>query len=208
MPFGRQARRVTFIDDRRRFVENAPHSSTAVADRANGLLRPGPRPRKTPGMSQASAPVRMSTLDRDRPGVRYAVMLARIATAGFFITHAVTRIANGTIPRFGAFLEGRGFADGVAVVWAITAIELVAGALLIVGRLVAPASVALFCIALGGIILIHARNGWFVGEHGAGGAEYSVALMVLLTLIATEAVTRHKRYRGLAHDPAILPRPQ
>lgn len=143
-----------------------------------------------------------------RPGLSHAFVLARIATAGFFMAHAATRIANGTIPRFGAFLENLGFAEGGSVVWAITVVELVAGSLLIVGRLVVPASAALFCIALGGIVLIHAPKGWFVGEHGAGGAEYSVALMVLLTLIAAEAATRHKRYRGLEHDPSILPTPQ
>jgi putative oxidoreductase len=46
--------------------------------------------------------------------------------------------------------------------------------------------VPLGAIVAGGIVLIHARLGWFVGEHGTGGSEYSVALLVLLLLIAAQ----------------------
>lgn len=35
-----------------------------------------------------------------------------------------------------------------------------------------------------GIGLIHWRNGWFVGEHGTGGSEYSVVLIGSLVVIA------------------------
>ena len=40
------------------------------------------------------------------------------------------------------------------------------------------------------IWLIHRHNGWFVGEHGVGGSEYSVALlaMLLVWLFTTLAV--------------------
>jgi putative oxidoreductase len=40
-------------------------------------------------------------------------------------------------------------------------------------------------------VLIHAHNGWFVGEHGAGGVEYSLSLSsALLVLIAASTPTR------------------
>jgi putative oxidoreductase len=39
-------------------------------------------------------------------------------------------------------------------------------------------------IALGGIVIIHAQLGWFVGEHGTGGSEYSVCLLLCLLVIA------------------------
>lgn len=113
-----------------------------------------------------------------------AFLVARVATAGFFMAHAVVRILNGTIPRFGQFMESLGFPAGVPVVWAITAVELVAGTMLIFRWRVREAATALFAIALGGIVLIHRNLGWFVGEHGSGGSEYSVALIVLLLLIA------------------------
>jgi putative oxidoreductase len=50
------------------------------------------------------------------------------------------------------------------------------------------ASVLMF-IAFMGIVIIHAQLGWFVGEHGTGGVEYSLALIVSLVTIA--AADRH-----------------
>ena len=43
------------------------------------------------------------------------------------------------------------------------------------------------------IVIIHWRLGWFVGEHGSGGMEYSVSLMVsLLVIAAADAATSEK----------------
>jgi putative oxidoreductase len=119
------------------------------------------------------------TLDR-------AFVLARIMTALFFMAHAAMRIVNGTIPQFGKFMGSIGFPAPEAVVWAITLAELVCGTLLILGRHVRLATIPLAAIAAGGIVLIHAKLGWFVGEHGTGGMEYSFALLVLLLLIAAQ----------------------
>ena len=113
-----------------------------------------------------------------------ALIVARIVTALLFATHAVVRIANGTIPRFGAFMETLGFPNGTATVWVITITELVAATMILTGSAVRYAAGALFCIAVGGILLIHRNFGWFVGEHGTGGSEYSVALIALLAVIA------------------------
>ena len=113
-----------------------------------------------------------------------ALMLVRIVTALLFMAHAAVRIANGTIPQFGKFMASVGFPAGEAVVWTITIVELIAGTLLILNRYVRVAATALFAIAATGIVLIHRHLGWFVGEHGTGGSEYSVALMVLLVVIA------------------------
>lgn len=122
-----------------------------------------------------------------------AFWIARIATAVFFMAHAVGRIVLGTIPQFGQFMETAGFPAGAVVVWAITIVELLAGLALIFRRWVRWAAVLLFAIVAGGIVLIHARLGWFVGEHGTGGSEYSVALIVLLLLIAAEDAGRTTR---------------
>lgn len=122
-----------------------------------------------------------------------AFWVARVATAVFFMAHAMGRIVLGTIPQFGQFMEGKGFPGGVWVVWLITVVESLAGLALIARRWVRWAVVCLFSIAFGGIVLIHARLGWFVGEHGTGGSEYSVALIVLLILIAAEDAGRTSR---------------
>lgn len=116
--------------------------------------------------------------------LRQALIVLRVAVAGFFLAHAVVRIVHGTVPRFGGFLESKGLPMGVALVWAITAYELIGGALLLAGRCVRAVTVGFLGILLGGIVLIHWQLGWFVGEHGSGGMEYSLALAVALLVIA------------------------
>ena len=113
-----------------------------------------------------------------------AFALLRIVTATLFVAHAIVRITLGTIPQFAVFMESVGFPNGVAWVWAITLAEIVSAALLIANRFVRVAATILFIIAGTGIFLIHRHQGWFVGEHGTGGSEYSVSLMVALIVIA------------------------
>lgn len=127
------------------------------------------------------------------PPLPVAILIARIATASFFAIHAIVRIVNNTIPQFGKFMESVGFPNGVAVVWAITIVELIAATMMIVGFGVRYAAAALFAIAAGGIVLIHRNLGWFVGEHGTGGSEYSVALIVLLLVVASADHARQRQ---------------
>ena len=115
-----------------------------------------------------------------------ALRLLRIVTALLFMAHASMRIVNDSIPQFGTFMESQGFLHGQAWVWAITCCELTAGILLIINRGVRWAASALAGIVAVGIWLIHRHNGWFVGEHGTGGSEYSVALLAMLLVIAAQ----------------------
>lgn len=117
----------------------------------------------------------------------HALAMARLATAGFFLAHAVVRILSPTsIPSFSHFMASRGFPHPTVVVWAITITELVASTMLILRWQVRWAAAALMLIVGEGIVLIHRHLGWFVGEHGTGGSEYSVALLALLLLISVE----------------------
>jgi putative oxidoreductase len=118
---------------------------------------------------------------------RHAMLILRVATAIFFMAHALVRIVHDTIPRFGGFLESKGFPAGVTLVWIISIYEICAGLLLIANRHVRLACSGLMVIVLGGIVLIHARLGWFVGEHGTGGVEYSLSLLVGLLVLAAYA---------------------
>lgn len=113
----------------------------------------------------------------------HALLLLRIVTPLLFMAHAGMRIANGSIPQFGKFMESVGFSPGVAWVWAITMAELIAGTAVLIGWKVRWAVIPLLAVAVGGIVLIHARIGWFVGEHGVGGSEYSVALIIMLLVL-------------------------
>jgi putative oxidoreductase len=128
-----------------------------------------------------------------------AMLVLRVTTAALFMAHAITRIVLGTIPIFGRAMETMGFPNGQLWVWSITLSEIIAGTLLIMGYFVRWATVPLFCIAAGGIALIHWRFGWFVGEFATGGSEYSVALMVMLIVIA--ASDRDRQAERLAGQP-------
>jgi putative oxidoreductase len=112
-----------------------------------------------------------------------ALLLLRVAVAIFFMAHAAVRLVNGSMPRFGLFLESRGLPWGLALVWGITLWELAAGTMMALGRCVRPCAAGLLAIAAGGIVLIHMHQGWFVGEHGVGGMEYSLSLIVALLVI-------------------------
>lgn len=114
-----------------------------------------------------------------------SLKILRIALAIFFMAHAITRIIDWTIPQFVLFFDSRGYPFGTILVWGITIYEIIAGVCLIIGYKTKYFATGLFIIAGVGIWLIHRHFGWFVGEHGTGGSEYSVSLMVSLLVIAS-----------------------
>ncbi len=116
-----------------------------------------------------------------------SLVLLRVSVAAMFIAHAVVRVKGGTVEQFGAFLGSKGLPEGTAIVWALTAFEILGGAALALGlftRWLALGFIAMLAVGIG---LIHAGNGWFVGEHGTGGVEYSFVLMIALVVIAAAA---------------------
>lgn len=118
--------------------------------------------------------------------LKQSLLILRIAVAVIFLAHAIVRICNGSIPQFGEFMESKGLPYGMAWVWAITAYEIAGGILLLLGIYTRWLSAGFIILLLVGIVLIHASLGWFVGEHGTGGCEYSVILIVALLVIAAE----------------------
>lgn len=116
--------------------------------------------------------------------LRTSLVLLRVTTAFMFLAHAGMRVANGSVSQFGAFLESRGFPRGEAWVWGITAFELLGGLTMALGRFTRWLALGFIGMLLIGIALIHARLGWFVGEHGTGGSEYSVILIAALIVVA------------------------
>lgn len=127
-----------------------------------------------------------------------AHLILRVAVAIFFMAHAAVRIANGSIPQFAGFLASKGIPFSLAAVWLITVYELAAGTMMALGRWVRWMTIGFMAIAAGGIVLIHANLGWFVGEHGVGGMEYSLCLIVALLVIAAAD-------KNAADDPGFPP---
>lgn len=119
------------------------------------------------------------------PTKEFAISVARYSLALFFAAHAIVRIANNTIPQFGNFMGSLGFPYPIAWVWGITIVEIICATLLVIRQQVILACIGLSSIAIGGIVLIHFKLGWFVGEHGTGGMEYSVALIIISLLVAS-----------------------
>jgi putative oxidoreductase len=113
-----------------------------------------------------------------------SMVLLRCSLALIFISHAVVRVIYGTIPIFGGFLETKGIPAGVVIVWMITIFEIVGGIAMGLGYLVKWISAGFIVMLLVGIILIHFKLGWFVGEHGTGGSEYSFILIIGLIVVA------------------------
>lgn len=122
-----------------------------------------------------------------------ALILLRISVAGIFLAHAIVRILGGTTERFAGFLTSKGFPFALIMVWLITAYEIIGGVLLIIGKLTKWISLGFILMLLIGIVIIHAGNGWFVGEHGSGGIEYSFILIMALIVIA--ATNKRSIYR-------------
>jgi putative oxidoreductase len=119
--------------------------------------------------------------------VARSIILLRIAVALIFLAHALVRIGNHTMERFAGFLDNKGFVYGTIVVWAITVFEIAGGILLALGYYTRTMAIGFILLLIMGIILIHFSMGWFVGEHGTGGMEYSfILIMALLPVIAAD----------------------
>lgn len=118
------------------------------------------------------------------------LVLLRVSVALIFLAHTLVRIMatvkgeNGTIARFAGFLEQKGFPLSTAIVWSITVYEFVGGLLLLAGIWSRWIASGFIVMLVAGIFIIHAANGWFVGEHGSGGMEYSFILIIALIVIA------------------------
>jgi putative oxidoreductase len=116
--------------------------------------------------------------------ISQSLLLFRILLPLFFVAHAVTRILNGTIERFADFLTSKGFPQTIAMVWGITVYEIIGGIALAFGYYTKYLSLGFILMLIMGNIIIHYQNGWWVGEHGEGGMEYSCALILGLIVIS------------------------
>jgi putative oxidoreductase len=112
------------------------------------------------------------------------LVLLRFSVAFIFLAHAIIRVTGGTVVRFGDYLNNKGFVYGTPLVWGLTVYEIIGGFLLAFGFFTKWLSAGFIGIIALGIVIIHLENGWFVGEHGAGGCEYSFLLIIALIVIA------------------------
>jgi putative oxidoreductase len=115
--------------------------------------------------------------------VRATILLR--ATLGLLLTvHGVYRIFDGGVTGFGGFLGSEHVPFGVAVAWLVTIVEVVGGPALVFGWFVRPLCAWFATELFAGIVLVHAKDGWFVVGGGRNGMEYSVLLIIALIVTA------------------------
>lgn len=118
--------------------------------------------------------------------VRQSYFLFRVGLAGLFMAHASMRFFEANyFHDFGSFLAQRNVPFAYFVPYLATAIEMIGGPLLIWNKCAKWVALCFFGISLGGIIIIHIPLGWFVGEWGTGGCEYSAALCLMCLMVAS-----------------------
>ena len=115
--------------------------------------------------------------ERDRPGVAWALLAARVVLGVIFMAHGSQKL-------FGAF-GGLGRAGVVKMMgpigYLVTVDEFFGGLGLLVGVLSRFSALWLIVDMIGAIVLVHAKNGFFLGPKP--GFEYALALIGLLAVI-------------------------
>ncbi len=112
--------------------------------------------------------------------------ILRITVAGLIAAHGWSRLLTGGVVPFGGWLTEQGMPLGSLIAAGITALEIIGTPLLAARRLVVPLSTIYSAIYLAGIVMVHAREGWFVVGHGRNGMEFSVLLIVSLLVVGLQ----------------------
>lgn len=116
-------------------------------------------------------------MERDRPAVAWALLVARVIVGLIFIAHGSQKL-------FGAF-GGLGLAGVVKMLgpigYLVTVDEFFGGLGLLVGVLSRFSAFWLIVNMVGAIALVHGKNGFFLGAKL--GFEYNLALIGLLATI-------------------------
>lgn len=120
----------------------------------------------------------------DSKRANLALDMIRWALAGLIAAHGWARLLGGGVVPFGNWLDSQGIPLGFVVAAAVTAIEIVGTPLLALRKWVFPLAIAYAAIYVAGIVMVHAKAGWFVVGAGRNGAEYSVLLIVCLLAMA------------------------
>lgn len=107
----------------------------------------------------------------------------RVVLSLLLIIHGVVRLSVGGALHFGAYLEEEGIPAGNIIAYLLTFFEIVGGCLLAL-RVCTKWIVPVFLIEIIlGLIMVHAKEGWFVVGYGRNGSEYSVLIIISLVLI-------------------------
>jgi putative oxidoreductase len=111
------------------------------------------------------------------------IAILRMLVGLIFMAHGIARLVQNSLSGFGGFLESQGLPAGFYLAWGVTLFETIFGLCMFLGYFVRIFCIGEILILLGGIIMVHWQNGWFVVGMTLGGIEYSVVLIVVLISI-------------------------
>jgi putative oxidoreductase len=117
-----------------------------------------------------------SSAVRDARQARCGALALRIALGLVFLAHALSKPLVFTLPGTAAFFESHGFPGWSA--YPVFALELLGGALLLLGAGSRWAALALIPVTAGAL-LVHLPNGWLFASPG-GGWEFPAFLIAAL----------------------------
>jgi len=119
----------------------------------------------------------------------YAILILRLALGTMFIAHALLKILVFTPEGTVGFFASLGVPGWFA--YPIMAIELIGGAMLILGIKTRLVSLALIPVLIGAMVLVHGAKGWSFTNEG-GGWEYPlflIAALIAQSLLGNGAIT-------------------
>ena len=123
--------------------------------------------------------------------------VVRITVSTLLIIHGVARISLGIVDDFGGFFAAKGIPMGEVLAWTITIVEIAGGLLMAIGFFVVPLATWFVVQLAAGIVLVHAKEGWFVVGAGRNGVEYSVLLIAALIAVSVDTLRAKRTIDGV-----------
>lgn len=112
-------------------------------------------------------------------------LILRLVLAIILLMHSVPGMFNGGVNAFGElYLNPLGFAPmGLPIAWAIKLSHVACAVLLIMNRYIKVAAIITIFILVMGIIMVHAKDGWFVVGGGRNGVEFNVLMIAVFVYL-------------------------
>ena len=133
------------------------------------------------------------------PSMISNTIILRIAVAITLLAHSIPSIVLNWVTPFGTqYLDPAGFSPfGLYIAWAIKISHVICAILLIINRDVKWAAFITIFILVAGIVMLHAREGWFVVGAGRNGMEFNFLLiMVLLSIVYQNRIQNLSAVKG------------
>ncbi|WP_027020427.1 DoxX family protein [Corynebacterium sputi] len=119
----------------------------------------------------------------DRPAVRDgALLFLRLVIGAVFVAHGWDKIFLTGVPETAAQFAEMGIPQAQMTVWLVAIVEIIAGALLILGLLGPFVAGVLIVEMFAALWFVHINNGLFVSD---GGFEYALVMIAALSIVVT-----------------------